>query len=77
MVSSAEDTPMPPYNSTGTTDDLPTFTDRDPLRREADSAADGNAQGWLARIESVIERYPWPTVLIALGLGYVLARRMR
>jgi hypothetical protein len=32
---------------------------------------------WLDRIEAVIERYPWPTLLLALGLGYVIARRMR
>jgi hypothetical protein len=38
----------------------------------ADQASD-----WLDRIEAVIERYPWPTVLVALGIGYVIARRMR
>jgi hypothetical protein len=38
----------------------------------ADHAAD-----WLDRIEAVIERYPWPTVLVALGIGYLIARRMR
>ena len=32
---------------------------------------------WLDRLESVIERYPWPTLLLALGIGYVMARRMR
>jgi hypothetical protein len=32
---------------------------------------------WLDRIEAVIERYPWPTLLLALGVGYVIARRMR
>jgi hypothetical protein len=29
------------------------------------------------RIESLIERYPWPTLLLALGLGYFLSRRVR
>ena len=33
--------------------------------------------GWLDRIESLIERFPWPTLLLALGVGYVLGRRMR
>jgi len=33
--------------------------------------------GWLNRIESVIERYPWPTLLLALGVGYAISRRMR
>ena len=33
--------------------------------------------GWLDRIESLIERYPWPTLLLALGVGYMLARRIR
>lgn len=33
--------------------------------------------GWLDRIESVIERYPWPTLLLALGVGYAISRRMR
>jgi ElaB/YqjD/DUF883 family membrane-anchored ribosome-binding protein len=40
--------------------------------RLADQASD-----WADRIEAVIERYPWPTVLVALGIGYLIARRMR
>lgn len=32
---------------------------------------------WLERIEALIERYPWQTVLLGLGIGYVIARRMR
>lgn len=32
---------------------------------------------WSTRIESQIERYPWPTILLALGCGYLLARRLR
>ena len=35
--------------------------------------------GWLDRIErleSVIERYPWPTLLLALGVGYAISRRI-
>jgi len=29
------------------------------------------------RIEILIERYPWPTVMLALAVGYLFARRMR
>jgi hypothetical protein len=35
--------------------------------------------GWLdriERIESVIKRYPWPTLLLALGVGYAISRRI-
>ena len=32
---------------------------------------------WSTRIESMIEHYPWPTILLALGFGYLLARRLR
>lgn len=32
---------------------------------------------WSTRIGSQIERYPWPTILLALGFGYLLARRLR
>jgi hypothetical protein len=38
---------------------------------------DGEGRGWLDRIEAMIERYPGPTLLIALGLGYMISRRMR
>ena len=34
-------------------------------------------KAWVDRLETMIERYPWPTLLFALGLGYVIARRMR
>jgi len=37
----------------------------------------GVESNWLATLESMIERYPWPTLLLALGLGYLLSRRMR
>ena len=33
--------------------------------------------GWLDRIESLIERYPWPTLLLGLAVGYAISRRMR
>jgi hypothetical protein len=42
------------------------------------SEMDGDQDmGWLERIEGTIERYPWPTLLIALSLGYIMSRRMR
>jgi len=30
----------------------------------------------LVDIESVIQRYPWSTVLLGIGVGYLVARRM-
>ena len=42
---------------------------------EADEAHETGR--WLDRIESLIERYPWPTLLLALAIGYALSRRMR
>jgi hypothetical protein len=41
------------------------------------SAAPFEWDQWSDRIESMIERYPWPTLLLAMGVGYVIARRMR
>ncbi|HKT34889.1 MAG TPA: hypothetical protein VJR03_08645 [Nitrospira sp.] len=62
---------MPPQNPTG-------MADTDSLGFEAacETYVD-QAMGWRDWLESLIERYPWPTVLFALGVGYVLARRMR
>ena len=42
---------------------------------EADEARETGR--WLDRIESLIERYPWPALLLALAIGYALSRRMR
>ena len=33
------------------------------------------ATGALEQLEEWIEEYPWPTVLIGFGLGFLLARR--
>ena len=44
---------------------------------ELDEPSVSSVGQWSARIESVIERYPWPTILLALGFGYLLARRLR
>ena len=46
------------------------------LEPECETYAD-ETTGWLDRIESVIERYPWPTLLLALAVGYAISRRMR
>jgi hypothetical protein len=32
-------------------------------------------EAWIERIEGLIGSYPWPTLLVGMGLGYVLARR--
>jgi hypothetical protein len=29
------------------------------------------------RLEGVIRQYPWPIVMLGIGLGFLLARRMR
>jgi hypothetical protein len=47
----------------------------DPIALSATDRDHGGA--WLDRIEAIIERYPWPTLLIALSLGYMISRRMR
>ena len=42
---------------------------------EADSWVRDTATGALEQLEQWIEEYPWPTVLIGFGLGFLLARR--
>jgi hypothetical protein len=32
-------------------------------------------EAWIERIEGLLGSYPWPTLLVGIGLGYVLARR--
>ena len=64
---------MPLQNTSGAVDRLATAagtTSPKAFTAESEETA-------LERIEAVIERYPWPTVLIALGVGYLIARRMR
>jgi len=48
----------------------------EPHRLALSESGDG-AVGWRERIESMIERYPWPTLLLALSIGYIISRRMR
>lgn len=37
----------------------------------------GIVEEGIERLERVIQQYPWPTVLFGIGLGFLLARRMR
>ena len=68
---------MPLHNPTGY-DDLPTTTAAATDALEPEAGGDTYAEAeWLDRIEAVIERYPWPTVLVALCAGYALSRKMR
>jgi len=49
------------------------------LGLETERETSHETRGWLDRIErleSVIERYPWPTLLLALGVGYAVSRRI-
>jgi hypothetical protein len=69
---------MPLSQPSGTTD-RPTVSTSgvsDRLQTMAESPADTTA-GWLHGLESLIERYPWPTLLLALSLGYMISRRLR
>jgi hypothetical protein len=45
-----------------------------PVQRRTGPAG---AAGLLARLESAIQRYPWPTLALGVGVGYFLARRLR
>ena len=86
MVSSTKDgsdpagaNPMPLHNPPGTIDHPTPAIEADHAYRLgsiSESFADEMA-GWRDRMENLIERYPWPTVILALGVGYLLARRMR
>ena len=68
---------MPLQNPPGAAD-RPTMTaeSTEPHRLALSESGDG-AVGWRERIESMIERYPWPTLLLALSIGYIISRRMR
>ena len=44
--------------------------------------SDGGREPWSAgrvihEVESLIQRYPWPTIFIGMGAGFLLARRVR
>jgi len=60
-------------------DDLPTTTAAatDALGPEAGGETCADRGEWLDRIETLIERYPWPALLLALCIGYALSRKMR
>ena len=55
------------------------WTMTESLGLETERETSHETRGWLDRIErleSVIERYPWPTLLLALGVGYAVSRRI-
>ena len=69
---------MPLQDVSGAERFTPAAGSADPQRPHVISEALGDqASEWVDRLEAVIERYPWPTVLVALGVGYLIARRMR
>lgn len=70
---------MPLQNTSGAVDRLATAADTtEPMTFESGAPDEwGSGAYWLERVEALIERYPWPTVLIAVGVGYMMARRMR
>ena len=69
---------MPLQNHSGTARLLPTAarTASNRLGTASESMADDTMR-WLERTEALIERYPWPTLFLALVVGYAIARRMR
>lgn len=69
---------MPLSQPSGTADGPTVTTSRvtDRLQAKAESRA-GTPSEWLDGLESLIERYPWPTLLLALSLGYMISRRLR
>ncbi|HKY70548.1 MAG TPA: hypothetical protein VJL88_01390 [Nitrospira sp.] len=69
---------MPVQHPAGTAN-RPTTVENRTSHQLGESSHDtyGVETRWLATLESMIERYPWPTLLLALGLGYLLSRRMR
>lgn len=69
---------MPLSQPSGTADCPPVTTSdaSDRLQATAERRA-GTSTGWLEGLESLIERYPWPTLFLALSLGYMISRRLR
>ena len=68
---------MPLQNTSGAVDRLATAADTTSAQAFIAESEETAWEAAFERIEAVIERYPWPTVLIALGVGYLIARRMR
>jgi hypothetical protein len=70
---------MPREYSPGATDRPTTTTENavsQAFNSTSETLSDWTAE-WLDRMEAAIERYPWPALLLALGVGYAIARRMR
>ena len=71
--------PMPLQNPPGTMDHPTPTIEAEHASRVgsiSETLADKMAV-WRDRMELLIERYPWPACMLALGVGYLLARRMR
>ena len=69
---------MSPTSSSVPADRSTVMSPSEPDYLKAQSEADiDRTTGWLGSVESLIERYPWPTLLLALSLGYMISRRMR
>lgn len=70
--------------STGTVDRPIRSTDEPGLSEQCSDLVDevsesspSLANSVLGNMESVIQRYPWPTLLLGIGIGYLVARRVR
>ena len=70
--------------STGTVDRPIRSTDGPGLSEQCSDLVDEvseSSPSWansvLGNMESVIQRYPWPTLLLGIGIGYLAARRVR
>ena len=69
---------MPLQNTSGAVDGPTMGADfTGPTAFDTEETPGWHGAYWLERIEELIERYPWPTVLLGLGIGYIIARRMR
>jgi hypothetical protein len=69
---------MPQQQPTATGERLTATTESLGVETVCEPRAD-DTTGWrdrIERIESVITRYPWPTLLLALGVGYAVSRRI-
>jgi hypothetical protein len=52
-------------------------TEHEGSRDVIDRESEPWASSLLDNIESIIQRYPWPTLLLGMGIGYLLAQRVR
>ncbi|ALA59207.1 hypothetical protein [Nitrospira moscoviensis] len=52
-------------------------SDAGSLRPSADGRGEWSLGRFVHDIEALIQRYPWPTIFLGMGAGFLLARRMR